>query len=261
MRYKENKKWYRIGKCLISITNQNDAISNIEDAALNNLNGYVCVSNMRMVRYANKTENADYLKVMANSLMNLPDGMPLVWCARLWGLKKVGRTSGPELFQKMIKDSGNDIKHFLLGDTEDTLNAIKTKYTKEHSSNIVGTYSPPFANVDEFDYKGIAETINKSEADIVWVAMRSPKQDIFSNNILPLLNNKICISVGRAFRIAIGEVKDAPKSIQKLGVSGFYSRRVSFRETFMFYFTSTFSLLKYVIQILYWRLTNVKHFE
>ncbi|MBR3855883.1 MAG: WecB/TagA/CpsF family glycosyltransferase [Bacteroidaceae bacterium] len=65
---------------------------------------------------------------MHNALMCLPDGMPLVWMARLWGLKDVGRSAGPDLFTTMLQDEKSHIKHFLLGDTDETPKAISEKY-------------------------------------------------------------------------------------------------------------------------------------
>ena len=236
---------FKIGKAYISNTNFDDTVLQIKNAIQKNTNTYICVTNMRMVRYANKKENHSYLTIMNNSFMNLPDGTPLVWCGRLWGLKKIRCTSGPNLFRKMLSSDDN-IKHFLLGDTDEVLDKLKSKY----KNKIVGSYSPPFIDVNDYDYDKIAELINKSGADIVWVAMRAPKQDIFSYNISPLLDNKICISVGRAFRIAIGEIKDAPKFFQKLGLSGLFTRRTSLLPTLKWYFITMFFLLYYMLEII-----------
>ncbi len=243
---------FKIGNAYISNTNFDDAIEQIYNAIQIKINTYICVSNMRMVKYANKKENYSYLSIMNNSFMNLPDGTPLVWCGRLWGLSKIKCTSGPKLFNKMLYNN-DSIKHFLLGDTDEVLEKLKNKY----GNKIVGTYSPPFIDVDQYDYSKIAEIINNSGADIVWVSMRAPKQDIFSYNISPLLMNKICISVGRAFRIAIGEVKDAPIYFQKLGISGIFSRRTSLFNAIKWYFITMFFLIYYILEIILKRLFNL----
>lgn len=36
----------------------------------------------------------------------------------------------------------------------------------------------PFRKVEEFDYEGIAKTIEADGADIIWVALGAPKQEI-----------------------------------------------------------------------------------
>lgn len=250
-----DKNRYRIRNAYISITNPEDAIHKIEEAVEKRLNTYICVSNFRMVRFANHDKS--YNEVMKYSYMNLPDGMPLVWCGKLWGIEKVQRTSGPDLFDAMLKRPDNSIKHFLLGDTEETLAAIVKKYKSEFNANIVGTFSPPFTGVDDFDFSAIADIINKSEANIVWVSMRAPKQDIFSTKILPLLNKPaVCIGVGRAFRISIGTVKNAPKVVQRLGISGLFNRRTSLFKELIWYFSNSFFLMFYIVHILVLRVLN-----
>ncbi len=193
-----NKDRFRIGKTFISITSQPDAQRRIAEAVKNGGGVYVCVSDPRTVDLASKDEK--YREVMENSMMNTPDGQPTLWAARLWGLKNVERTMGPILFQEMIENPDSGLKHFLLGDTDETLAAI-VKKAAEKNAQIVGTYSPPFCKLDEYDYEGMAKMINESGADIVWTAMRAPKQDYLNVNLLQFLNKKICIGVGARLKI------------------------------------------------------------
>lgn len=216
-------KRYRIGKVYISATSPSDAKERITRAVAEGKNDYICVSNVRTVAYANKHE--EYCELMNNAFMCTPDGMPLVWMARLWGLKDVQRTVGPDLFTAMLKDKESGLKHFLLGDTEETLAQMKAKYT-DNGSNIVGTYSPPFCELDEFDYAGIAKQINDSGANIVWLSLRAPKQDFFATRLLPHLDKKICIGVGAAFRFSLGQIKHPPKIFKKLGLTGIFWRKM-----------------------------------
>lgn len=211
---------YKIGKVYITITNPNDAIAEIEKAIKNKLNTYICVSNPRTVTYAYK--NIDYRQIMNNSFMNIPDAEPMLWAAKLWGLNNVKRTMGPLLFHDMIVKPENGIKHFLLGDTDDTLNKLENLFKLKYNSNIVGTYSPPFCDIDDYKYSEIANIINISGADIVWISLRAPKQDFFAAKIRPYLSNKICIGIGAAFRFNLGEYKMANHIIKKLGLMGFF---------------------------------------
>lgn len=151
--------------------------------------------------------------------MNLPDAEPMLWAAKLWGLKDTERTMGPLLFQTMLSDAGSDLKHFLLGDTDGTLSKLRRMFPE---ANIVGTYSPPFAPLEEYDIIGIAKMISESGADIVWLSLRAPKQDILSSMLSPLMPGKVCIGVGAAFRFALGEYKIAPPIIKKFGLMGLY---------------------------------------
>lgn len=251
--------FFRVGPTRISITNPKDAIKRINEAALSGEGGYICVSNMRMVRYAGK--NNEYKELMDNSIMNLPDGTPLTWCGQLWGLKDVSKTCGPDLFETMLTSGDNNIKHYLLGDTKDVINAIVAKYGNGYGANIVGGESLPFVGVDEFDYSGIKERIRTSGANIVWTAMRAPKQDEFNRRLYKILPNVVSIGVGRAFRISVGEVNNAPAWAQKLGLGGLFMLRGGFFEELLWYICSAVSLFCYVCLIIFRKITGKKYYE
>lgn len=255
-----NKDRFRIGKTFVSITSQKDAQARIAHAVKEGKNKYICVSDPRTVDLASKDEK--YREVMANSMMNTPDGQPTLWAARLWGLKNVERTMGPILFQEMIENPGSGLKHFLLGDTDETLKSIVEK-AAEKNAQIVGTYSPPFCKLDEYDYEGIAKMINESGADIVWTAMRAPKQDYFNVNILPYLDKKVCIGVGAAFRFYLGEYKMAPPLIRKLGLMGIYwgTKGKSWPAFLKEYAVENFPFLWHMAKIPFWRIIGRKYYE
>lgn len=216
-----NHDRYRIGKIFGSVTTPQDALKTIKEAVIDGKNDYICVASIRSVFTGNS--NPKYAAVINNAMMCLPDGMPLVWTAKAWGLEQVERTSGPELFLSLLQNPNNGIKHFLLGDTEETLAAMKEKYK---GSLIVGSYSPPFCKVEEFDYEGIAKMVKDSGANIVWVALQAPKQDFFSTRLLPHLEHTLCIGVGAAFRFSLGEYSMPPMIFQKLGLTGLFWRKL-----------------------------------
>lgn len=250
---------YCIGKVYISRTTPEKAITSIKEAVNDGRNEYICVSNVRTVAYANKKANKDYCDLMNNAFMCTPDGMPLVWMARLWGLKDVQRTVGPDLFTAMLADKNSGIKHFLLGDTEETLEQMKKRYAKDNA-NIVGSYSPPFCELDEFDYSGIAKMINDSGANIVWLSLRAPKQDFFAVRLLPYLDKKICIGVGAAFRFSLGQIKHPPKIFKKLGLTGIFWRKMNLSKI-GWYFHHFALLCKWGCDILGSRIIGKKYYE
>ena len=250
------KDQYRIGKIHIFATNPQKAEEQMIKAALNGAGGYICVSNMRMVRHAGK--DSKYADLMERSFMNIPDGKPLEWCAKLWGLRGVKCTNGPALFKRMMTQSNATINHYLLGDTQDVLDRIVETVT---NTKIVGAEALPFANVDEFDYEGIAKRVIDSGAQIVWTAMRAPKQDEFNMRLSRLAPKVVCIGVGRAFRLFTGEVHQAPKWAQKVGIAGIFTRKTSLGNAILWYIESSFFLMGYSISILGRRLIGRKCYE
>lgn len=254
----KDKNRFRIGRTYINITSPERAKADIAQAVKDGVNSYICVSNPRTVIYA--TRHSDYREVMAHSLMNIPDAEPMPWAAKLWGLKEVKRTMGPMLFNDMLIDNESGIRHFLLGDTDETLAKLKEKYRE---SKIVGVYSPPFCDLDEYDYQQIADMINGSQADLVWISMRAPKQDFFAQRISPILDHKICIGVGAAFRFSLGEYKMAPPIIKKLGLMGLYwgKKKQSWPKFICGYINGTVPYMWYLAKIPFRRMCGKKYFE
>lgn len=246
------KDRFRIGKIHVSATNPADADKKITEAAISKNGGYICVSNLRMVKYAGS--HPEYAELMEHSFMNLPDGTPLTWLGKLWGLKGIAVTNGPATFQRLLKNGNKELKHYLLGDTQEVVDAILEKYTKEYGTNFGGGSTLPFADVKDFDYEGISKQVRESGANVVWTAMRAPKQDEFNERLAKFLPSAVMIGVGRGFRIAIGEVKMAPKWAQKMGIGGFFISRVGFWTNVKWYISSIFSIIGYSIDILISRL-------
>ena len=254
-----DKTKFTVGKTVISRTNPEDTIHRIKEAAINGTGGYICVSNLRTVILAGK--DASYRRLMEGSFMNWPDGTPLSWCGKAWGLRDVSFTNGPATFKKMLSSGDGRIKHFLLGDTQEVLDDIVNKYQGISHGSIVGVYSPPFVPLEEYDFEAIADMIKSSGASIVWSAMTAPKQDFFDRKMSDLLPDVLFIGVGRAFRISIDKVKEAPYWAQKLGLGGLFISKKRPILRFWSDFRRSFILMGYFIKIWFRRLRGIKYYE
>ena len=248
---------FRIGNVYVSRTNPNDAIKRVTEAAIKGKGGYICVTNMRMIEYAHTTP--EYNRLMERSMMNWPDGKPLSWCAKMYGLSDVQCTRGPSIFQEMLVNGDKKLKHFLFGDTKEVLDDIVNRY--KDTCNIVGVYSPPFAPLDKYDLDEIERIICGSGANIVWSAMTAPKQDYFNQLMAARIPQIVFIGVGRAFRISIDKVKDAPKWAQKIGMGGVFIGRSKWYIRIWHYISRIVRLLWYFVVIFWRRMTNKKYYE
>jgi len=254
--------FFRIGRVRISVTDEDRAINVIKDAIHQEVKGYVCVSTLRTVPIANRDDS--YQEVMENSLMNTPDGTPLVWCGHWWGLKQVQRACGPHIFPRILKDKDPQLKHFFLGDTVETLTALTKKATDEFGAQVVGSYSPAFAPLEEYDIEGIAKMINESGATIVWTSLRAPKQDFLDAKLTLYLNDGIvCVGIGAAFRALLGGINAPDGFFQKIGLAGLVFRREGFTFWMQmnWYLEHIGYLVKYFFTIYWRRLTGKKYYE
>lgn len=262
MKYNPEFEYYRVGKAPILVTSQADAAKRVKKLIHTGKKGYICISTIRTVVVANK--DSKYLEVMENSLFNTPDGTPLVWCGRAWGIKQVERACGPHLFDDLLEDIDPSLKHFLLGDTEETEMKLKEKCEKEYGTQIVGMYSPPFVPLEEYDIPSIAKMINDSGANIVWTSLRAPKQDYLNAMLTPYINDGvILIGVGAAFRYKIGELKSPDGFLQKIGLAGLlFTRKGSKRiNGIRWYIKHSYYLVKYLISIVFKRLAGKSYYK
>lgn len=162
------------------------------------------------------------VEVANRASMNLPDGMPMVWIGKKLGLP-VQRTCGPDLMDKMLRESGRTgMKHFLYGGKEGVADNLADRFRREVPGiRIVGTYCPPFRALTREEDADIVRRIRDSEADIVWVGISSPKQDIWAVEHLDRIPATM-IGVGAAFDFHSGEVSRAPRWMQKAGLEWLY---------------------------------------
>ena len=176
----------------------------------------LCDANVLVTSKRNKT----FQKLLQNeTYVNLADGMPGVWIGKLKRARKIDRCYGPDVFEYVMRNSSNeDYKHFFSGGKEGVANKLKQYCSDEFkNSNIVGTHCPPFGELSDQEIIKIAEEINRSRADIVWIGISSPRQDIYAHRLKKYLNVHFIITVGAAFDFYTGNVKQAPKIIQRSG--------------------------------------------
>ena len=252
--------YYRVGRVSIAITNYTKTIERIYQTIVDGEKEFICVTNMRTATLANKDDK--YYTVTENSLLNVPDGTPLVWCGKWWGIKDVKRVCGPVLFERMLSDKVHGFKHFFLGDTEKTLETLSQKAIEKNGARVVGFISPPFKPLEEYDLIGIARQINESGANVVWTSLRAPKQDYLAQLLIPYLNDGIVmIGVGAAFRAYLGELNVIDGGVlQKAGLAGWAMRRSnsSLWKEIKWYVKHTFILIGHFFTITWRKLTGKK---
>jgi N-acetylglucosaminyldiphosphoundecaprenol N-acetyl-beta-D-mannosaminyltransferase len=87
---------------------------------------------------------------------------------------------------------------------------------------IVGGYSPPHRALSAEEEGAIAEEINRSRADVVWIGIGVPKQEKWMARMRPLLEAPVLIGVGAAFDFHAGLVPQAPNWLQEAGLEWAY---------------------------------------
>lgn len=148
------------------------------------------------------------------------DGMGVVWGARFCGHYIPERVTGIDLFQRLIEMSVlNKFPIFLLGATEDIVKKTAEVIQESHPDLILGGYHHGYFWGDE---DKVVDQINTSCAKLLFVAISSPKKEIFINKWKEKLEVNFVMGVGGSFDIVAGKVKRAPIFVQKAGLEWFY---------------------------------------
>jgi N-acetylglucosaminyldiphosphoundecaprenol N-acetyl-beta-D-mannosaminyltransferase len=168
------------------------------------------------------------------ALINV-DGMPVVWASRMLGKGLKERVAGVDLFEALMKRAAEKgWRVFLLGAKEDVVSGVKTLYEKKYSGLTVAGYRNGYWKPEE--EAGVVEKIKEARADLLFVAISSPKKEHFLGRYQAEMKIPFAMGVGGTFDVAVGKVKRAPVWMQKAGLEWFYRFLQEPRRMFKRYF-------------------------
>lgn len=159
--------------------------------------------------------------VYKDAFLVVPDGVPLLWAAKLLGTPLKDRVNGTDLFEHLCAVSAHSgFKVFLLGGRPGSAEAVSQKFTSKYPGlNIVGSYCPPFGfQYDPDESEKVREAITSTKPDLLFVALGSPKQEIWIHENYQRIGVPISIGIGASFELASGVVQRAPKFLQDNGL-------------------------------------------
>jgi N-acetylglucosaminyldiphosphoundecaprenol N-acetyl-beta-D-mannosaminyltransferase len=215
---------YYIGAMGVSVTTMAQALRLLERQVRKKRPAYVCAANLEATMMAQR--DARFRGIQNHSFLTVPDGMPLVWYARILGIRGVARVTGPDLLLEVLKISAqHGFSHYFYGDTCDTLAALKKVVADRFPGALVkGVHSPPFRELDDEEISTTVAEINRLHPSFVWVGLGCPKQEQWMARVLPHIQSAILVGVGAAFRFVIGQYRHPPRVLQSCGLEGVFWR-------------------------------------
>ena len=196
---------------------------------------------------AASTESEEYHRVLSESEFNLTDGFPIAFLTK-FSKRPLKQVRGPSLFTEVIATSQNtQVKHYFLGSSEQVLQLIVSKIQSEYSgATVAGFLSPPFRELSDLEREVQAQKIIESRANLVWVALGTPKQDIEAD-LLAKETGKTVVAVGAAFDFFAGTKAEAPNWMSKLGLEWTFRLGTEPRRLWRRYLTGN---LKFLVQVI-----------
>jgi N-acetylglucosaminyldiphosphoundecaprenol N-acetyl-beta-D-mannosaminyltransferase len=148
------------------------------------------------------------------------DGMGVVWGAKILGLTIPERVTGIDLFRELLSLSekrGHSV--FLLGGTQEVLDLAANKLESMFPQlKIAGKHHGYFWDREA----EIVETVKKSGAELLFVAISSPLKEKFIARWQEQLGVTFVMGVGGTFDVVAGKVRRAPLWMQRAGLEWLY---------------------------------------
>lgn len=165
-------------------------------------------------------KNATVKKLINNATYQIADGVGVLLASKLKGGKIESRVTGVDMMATLL-DFATKKQHpvFFYGAKEETV----TKAIENIKRDNMGILVAGYANGYEKDEAALLQKIKESNAKILFVALGSPKQELWiERNMQALSNVQVFQGVGGSFDVFSGTVKRAPALFRKLGLEWFY---------------------------------------
>jgi N-acetylglucosaminyldiphosphoundecaprenol N-acetyl-beta-D-mannosaminyltransferase len=161
----------------------------------------------------------EYRAVLNGGDLNVPDGLPVAIAARLSGFP-TDRLPGTDALHLVAEwGAPRDLTHAFVGATNETLAALRARLLlRDPATKIVLDIAPPFRPLTSSDLQGLARRVRASGAQILWIGMGAPKQDMVANQLRALEAAPVIMCVGAAFDFAAGVKRRAPAWMRHAGL-------------------------------------------
>lgn len=194
-------------------------LDHIEDAIIQRKQIHHVVINAAKV--VNAQKDMELRSAIVNCDIINADGQSIVWASRFLGVGLPERVAGIDLMEALVNMAGKKrYKIFLLGAKEEIVQKVADTYRAQYGAGIIAGYRNGYFTVEE--EAEVAAQIAVSGADILFVAITSPKKELFLDEYKDVINIPFTMGVGGSFDVVAGLTKRAPRWMQRLGMEWFY---------------------------------------
>lgn len=164
--------------------------------------------------------DASYHQVLRGAGVNLPDGRPVAAALRrLAPDQRIEQVRGPSFFERCLDDGRtHGLSHYFLGGSPESLAALVAAVRERFPGiRLAGWDSPPFRPLTDEEVVAQDQAIRSSGADVVWVGLGTPKQDVEAARLL-VSTGVTTAAVGAAFDFLAGSKPEAPEWMRTLAL-------------------------------------------
>jgi N-acetylglucosaminyldiphosphoundecaprenol N-acetyl-beta-D-mannosaminyltransferase len=209
---------YPVIDAQITGTNNSAALETVINQAESSDGGYACFVNAHVTVMTRQDERVR--SAVNNATYAFPDGMPVYLIGKYLQGLDIEKISGPDVMAMMFENErGRSLRHFFYGATEEVLEKLVASLEIRYPGcNIVGAVSPPFRQLTKEEHAADLAAIRDADAQIVWVGLGAPKQELWMQANTDQLPDAMLMGVGAAFDFHAGMIERAPEWMQTWGL-------------------------------------------
>ena len=182
-------------------------------------NTLVFTPNPEIVYIAHK--DSGFREVLKEADLLLPDGIGVVKASEKLGTPLTSRVAGYDFLLELLKIADkHHLRVFLLGGKPSVADRAAKSISAQYSGiNICGTQDGYF---DDTNNHEVIQKINEAAPDILVVCLGAPKQETWLVKNSDALQFRLAIGAGGAIDVISGDVRRAPKFIQRIHLEWLY---------------------------------------
>lgn len=197
---------------------QEEYLNYLKKQLINEEKTFIVTANPEILMRGEK--NPSFAKILLDDNTQIvADGIGIVKSAKLFGINLLGRVTGVELSENLIKYCAEyDKSVYLFGASSKVIEALIKKLKSTYPNLRIAGFADGYIE----DKQAIFEEIKKISPDVVLVALGSPLQEELIYQNLAEFKKGIFMGVGGSFDVLSGMKKRAPKIFQKLNLEWLY---------------------------------------
>jgi N-acetylglucosaminyldiphosphoundecaprenol N-acetyl-beta-D-mannosaminyltransferase len=176
-------------------------------------------------------EDPEFMHTLSKCEVINADGIGVVMASKLLGHPLPERVTGIDLMEALIALAAKEgFKPYFLGAQEEVVQRTVSHYRQKYPKLEIAGYRNGYFK--ESDEQQIADDIRDSGADMLFVAISSPKKELFLGQWRDTMKVPFCMGVGGSFDVVAGKFKRAPEWVQRAGLEWAYRWKQEPRRMF-----------------------------
>jgi len=200
--------------------------TNISETSIGQVSEILNTSTKNRIAFCNantlvrSVRNVGIRNSINNFTIKAPDGFPVAKALSYLSKQQFSRVDGYKVFLQTIEDGlSSGTRHYFFGNNDEITMLMINKLTQKFPDiKIAGYLCPEIMNAEDLveRYKEELKSIN---ADIIWVSLGFPKQELFIDRLCNEIDTSVnFVGVGAVFEWVAETKKKAPEWIADLGL-------------------------------------------